>query len=180
MKRRERQWSTTHRYQSVCFMAPLIFSLGLSFIFTFSSLSFPSRRPDTCPTWCIPCASVEPFSLWPTYAKRGEPIIKFISSLLNLSLLKSCQTSHLCQPPLKSHLLKILVRSECFLHFSLIHSCLTSTLSIFKTHLKTHSFSLAFDPTLDIDLVHFYCVIAVFTFHSLECIYLFLCTGLCV
>lgn len=119
MKRRERQWSTTHRYQSVCFMAPLIFSLGLSFIFTFSSLAFPSRRPDTCPTWCIPCASVEQFSLWPTYAKRGEPIIKFISSLLNLSLLKSCQTSHLCQPPLKSHLLKILVRSECFLHFSL-------------------------------------------------------------
>lgn len=147
-------------------MAPLIFSLGLSFIFTFSSLAFPSRRPDTCPTWCIPCASVEPFSLWPTYAKRGEPIIKFISSLLNLSLLKSCQTSHLCQPPLK-----IPVRSECFLNFRKKHSCLTSTLSIFKTHLKTHSYSLAFDPTLDIDLAHFYCVIAVFTFHSLECIY---------
>lgn len=37
MKRRERQWSTTHRYQSVCFMAPLIFSLGLYiFIFGFS------------------------------------------------------------------------------------------------------------------------------------------------
>lgn len=121
---------------SVCLFYGSFNILPRAFFHFYIFMAFPSRRPDTCPTWCIPCASVEPFSLWPTYAKRGEPIIKFISSLLNLSLLKRCQTSHLCQPPLKSHLLKILVRSECFLHFSLIHSCLTSTLSIFKTHLK--------------------------------------------
>ena len=74
MKKKERQWSMTHRCVSVSLLSirvTLFVRLCNSCNFNFLC-GFLSRRPDTCPTWSILCVSAELFSLWPTCAKRGE------------------------------------------------------------------------------------------------------------
>uniref|UniRef100_A0A672Z7C4 Lipid scramblase CLPTM1L n=1 Tax=Sphaeramia orbicularis TaxID=375764 RepID=A0A672Z7C4_9TELE len=40
---------------------------------------FLFRLPDTCPTWSILCVSVELFSHWPIYARRGEIITLYLT-----------------------------------------------------------------------------------------------------
>lgn len=44
----------------------------------FVGVAFLCRHPDTCPTWSILCVSVELFSHWPTFAKRGDRL--FVAS----------------------------------------------------------------------------------------------------